>query len=109
MSARAGGAEQEPRTSELRALRPEWSSIVEAVETIRGRAGSEAANLHGLWIRDAVRYTAVRRLGYRLMEGKGNGVRYRRTTFTIGSPSAIAVMISFPGLEARILICGFVR
>lgn len=64
----AGGAEQEPKTWEARALRPEWSSIVQAAETISGRPWSEAVNVHGLWIRDAVLYTAVRHLGCRLVE-----------------------------------------
>jgi hypothetical protein len=42
--------------------------IVRAAETISGRPWLEAVNLHGLWVRDAVLYTAVRHLGYRLVE-----------------------------------------
>ena len=68
MPAGASGAEQEPKTWKSRDLRPEWGSIVRAAETISGRPWSEAVDLHGLWVRDAVLYTAVRHLGYRLAE-----------------------------------------
>jgi len=50
------------------AARPEWAAIVAAAERIGGRQWSEALEAHGNWVRDGVLYTAVRHLGYRLVE-----------------------------------------
>lgn len=51
-----------------RIMRPEWERILAAAEEIGGVSWSEAIDAHGNWIRDAVLYTAVRHLGYRLAE-----------------------------------------
>lgn len=41
---------------------------MKAREKISGQRWSEALGAHGNWIRDAVSFTAVRHLGYRLAE-----------------------------------------
>ena len=53
---------------EDRTLRPAWNSIVKVAEKIGRQRWSEAVLAHGNWIRDAVLFTAVRHLGYRLVE-----------------------------------------
>ena len=53
---------------QVRIVRPEWKAIVAAAEGIGGQPWSEVVDTHGDWIRDAVLYTTVRHLGYRLTE-----------------------------------------
>lgn len=45
-----------------------WTAIVATAERTSGQRWSKAVVEHGSWIRDAVMYTAVRHLGYRLVE-----------------------------------------
>lgn len=61
-------AEGETLPSQTRLLRPDWTAIVATAERESGQRWSQAVVEHGNWIRDAVMYTAVRHLGYRLVE-----------------------------------------
>ena len=53
---------------QARRRRPDWTSIVKAAEKLGSEPWSEALTTHGDWVRDAVMYTAVRHLGYRLAD-----------------------------------------
>lgn len=64
----AKAAEDETKAWHARMLRPEWQAIVAAAERIGGQEWSKTILVHGNWFRDAVLYTAVRHLGYRLAE-----------------------------------------
>ena len=68
MSADAKPGEDATTAWPARTLRPDWASVVKAAEKMSGQRWSETVTAHGNWIRDAVLFTAVRHLGFRLAE-----------------------------------------
>jgi putative transposase len=61
-------AEGETGAWQARTQRPDWASIVKAAEKLGDEPWLVALTAHGNWVRDAVLFTAVRHLGYRLAE-----------------------------------------